>query len=211
MNDDLEQLFSCFPADGIENSGDTIYVVGPDFQLIYFNQGWSAFASENAGEPAISRNWSIGCCVLDAIPPAIRPFFEENFTKCIRESRPWEHQYECSSPEAFRRFVMHCLPLSDGKRLLIVHSLVQDAPRTLIEHQRVESLYRDEDGIITQCCHCRRVRRKEIRLTWDWVTEWVKTIPPKTSHGLCEICFGFYYNIQNDPDAEFPKTFRTTD
>ena len=201
-------LWDSYPA-AIHDAEETIYAMRPDFTLAYVNVGWMRFAARNGGEPMISLNWPIGCCVEDAIAADLRPFFAENFAKCLSERRPWQHQYECSSPELHRSFVMMTYPLGAGEGLLVINSLVQETTHTRSAHEPLEILYRDKHGIIHQCCHCRRVQRCGTEPIWDWVPDWVTACPKNTSHGLCEPCFGFYYPKQRGFTKGFPETFQT--
>lgn len=181
----------------------------PDLTLAYINLGWTRFAGRNNAEPLISLNWPIGCCVLDAIAPVLRPFFIANYAKCLRERRPWEHHYECSSAEFYREFVMMAYPLGEGEGLLVINSLVQETSHTRSSKEPIDFLYRNASGVIKQCCHCRRVRRCGNEPAWDWVPDWVTSPPQNTSHGICEPCFGFYYPKQRRSTKGFPETFRT--
>ncbi len=201
-------LWETYP-DTIHCADDTIYLMWPDFMLAYVNLGWTQFAARNGGEPAISLNWPIGSCVLDAIPAVLKRFFAENFSKCLRERRPWEHHYECSSPELYRSFVMMTYPVGAGEGLLVVHSLARETLHTRCVCKPRDILYRDLQGFILQCAHCRRVKRCGAKPTWDWVREWVTTCPANTSHGLCEPCYGFYYRNADLSTSGLQDTFRT--
>lgn len=145
----------------IHTSENTVYGVRPDLTLAYVNLGWTRFAALNGGEPHISSEWNLGRCIEDAIAPVLRPFFSDNFSKCLRERRPWEHFYECSSAELYRKFCMKTFPLGKSEGLLIVHSLVREIPQTGLAHEPLEENYRHPTGLIIQCCHCRRVRRTD--------------------------------------------------
>lgn len=201
-------LWETYP-DSIHSADDTIYLMGPDLTLAYFNLGWKRFAEQNGGEPAISLNWPIGSSVLAASATVLRPFFAENFAKCLRERRPWEHHYECSSPDLYRSFVMMTYPLGVGDGLLVVHSLTQETSHKRSVCEPLIDLYQDERGFILQCAHCRRVKRWGANQRWDWVRDWVVACPTNTSHGLCEPCYGFYYGGQRLPAKGFPEAFRT--
>jgi hypothetical protein len=192
-NSDFERLLENFHPDVLELTDETIYGLWPDLTLAYFNRGWSNFASANGGEPEISTNWPIGCLAKNAIAPVLQPFFEQNFASCLEVGKPWEHYYECSSAERDRVFLMMTYPLGKAQGLLIVNSLIQDAASSRSACEPIEARYRSEQGLITQCCRCRRVLRSGNTRAWDWVPDWVKACPPETSHGLCEPCFGFYY------------------
>lgn len=200
-------LWDSYPA-AIHNADQAIYVLRPDLTLAYVNLGWTRFAAQNGGDPMISSNWPIGSSVLTAIAAVLRPFFAKNYAKCLQEKRPWEHRYECSSPELYRSFVMMTYPLGAGEGLLTVNSLVQEMPHTRCSHEPMEALYRDQHNFILQCCHCRRVKRRGAEPRWDWVPDWVRACPANTSHGLCEPCFGFHYR-NSDQSNGFSDTFRT--
>lgn len=171
----------------------TVYGVWPDLTLAYLNPAWFRFAGENQGEPTISREWSLGRSILDAVPAPILPFFQTQYGRCLAEGRPWEHHYECSSPESYRKFHLNVFPLGNAEGLLLVNSLVAESPWTPTESPLQPDRYRARNGILIQCCHCRRFRRNDESATWDWVGVWVKQMPEQVSHGLCESCLGFYY------------------
>ena len=189
----FEPLLSDYLPEVLLTSVDTIYGLTPDLKLAYFNQGWTQFALRNGGEPEISRDWSLGRRILDAIPTALRPYFVENFGRCIAQCSPWEHEYECSSLEINQRFVLRAYPLQRSQGILVVNSPVYAGAPLGEACAPVEANYRNSDGLIIQCCHCRRVRRIGARKAWDRVPEWVSKFPHDTSHGICEPCFGFYY------------------
>ena len=189
----FEPLIAGYLPEVLSTSEDTIYGLWPDLTLAYVNQGWTQFASENGGGSEISRNWSIGRNIRDAIPPDLKPVFEQGYSKCLNENRPWEHEYECSSAEQHRRFLMRAYPLKDSQGLLIVNSTIYQGRHTEEPHEPVERDYLTADGLIIQCCHCRRVRRVASYKAWDWVPKWVVHCPPYTSHGICEPCYGFFY------------------
>jgi hypothetical protein len=206
----FQRLLSDFHPAVLHSAEETIYAMRPDLTLAYVNLGWTQFAARNGGEPLISLNWSIGSCVQDAIAPVLRPFFTDNYARCLRERRPWEHRYECSSAEVYREFVMMTYPLGEGEGLLVINSLVQqETSHTRSAHAPLDVLYRQETGLVIQCCHCRRVQRCGAERAWDWVPEWVSSPPQKTSHGICEPCFGFYFPKQRRSTKGFPEKFQT--
>ena len=172
----------------------TTYGLWPDLRLAAYNAVWLKFSQENGGEPAISTRWPLGRCILDAIPAPLRPFFIQNYQRCLTEQRPWEHAYECSSAQTYREMHMLVLPLGKAEGLVVINSLTRTAP-----HQRTAmlahvELYREASGTMTQCCHCRRMRRVDAHEVWEWVPEWVEQQPETTSHGICEPCFEFHYH-----------------
>ncbi len=204
------KLLSAFEVNSLQNDGGTIYGLWPDLTLAYFNKEWKRFAMLNGGEPQITSEWNLGRCVLEAMAQPLRPFFTDNYGRCLREGRPWEHLYECSSADLFRQLHMTTFPLGAAEGLLVVNSLRLETPHTTVACPPLDELYRNEHHIVAQCSHCRRVRRAKGIPTWDWVPAWVSNHPPNTSHGLCEPCIGFYYSPQHTNRAGFAKSFRTS-
>lgn len=204
------RLLEDFEREAIAVSEDVVYGMWPDLTLAYFNHGWNRFAEANSGQPAIRTEWTLGRRLLDAIAEPLHPFFIANYRRCLEERRPWEHTYECSSATVYRTFHMVAYPLGESEGLLVVNSL-----RLMTEHTResvpaTDGLYRNQHGMVTQCCHCRRVRRPGVADTWDWVREWVATQPPATSHGICPACFGFHYSPLRDQRQGFMQPFQAT-
>lgn len=193
----LLKLFSSFTVEALGRSGlnsttNTVFGLWPDLRLAYTNPGWARFAAQNDGEPEISRRWRIGCNVAAAISEPLRPFFVEQFARCLWEMRPWEFDFDCSSPEMFRLHRMTVYPLN-REGLLAVSSPRMESPHTRTPHPPIEDVYRNEDGLILLCAHCLRVRRPDLHNAWEWVPAWARRPPESTSHGLCEACFSYYY------------------
>lgn len=176
-------------------------VVGVDehLRIGYLNAGWFRFAAENDGEPAISGQWGLGANLWEAIPLPLQDFYRNLFATAVSSSRidalhPLLHDYECSSPDNYRRFTLSLYPLRGNQGLLLVHSLRVQTPwgEEATSLSDVEAHYRAPGGMIRQCANCRRV--KEAREDqWHYVSEWIGASPPKTSHGLCPICLDFYW------------------
>jgi hypothetical protein len=211
MDPNFERLLKEFPLEAIEMAEDTVYAIRPDLTITYVNRGWQLFAERNGGERVDSISRPIGQDLVTAISLPLRSFFSDNFAKCFREQRPWEHHYECSSADLYRRFMMTAYPLRDNAGLLVVNSLVRELPHDREVHEPLSALYRDDNGIIHQCCHCRRVRRLGSPEAWDWVPQWVSKIPPDTSHGLCSPCYGYYYPCDWATRGTLRKPFQTYD
>jgi hypothetical protein len=183
----------------LEGHPASVFGMWRDTTLAYVNPAWSAFAESNNGQPAVEREWGLGARYLDAIAEPLQPFYE----RLLQEApgvgmslRPASHTYECSSADVFRRFVMqvYCLPERSG--FVVVNSLVVEAPHDPAARpaQSPDAVrYMNTDGVIVQCSHCRRIRHAGADERWDWVPEWVEHSPRDTSHGLCPICFEYYY------------------
>jgi hypothetical protein len=191
----FEPLLQPFSVESLDRDGASIFGLWPDFTLACFNEGWRRFAAENGGVQQIAR-WGLGRSVLDAVSGSLRAFYAAAYRECLNRRSPWEHAYECSSPDRYRQFHLTAYPLGERQGLLVVNSLSIEAPHDPLErrpHQPVESMYRDARGLLHQCSHCRRVRRAVGEQAWDWVPQWVRQCPSGTSHGLCPICLSYYY------------------
>ena len=201
---DFLPLLDGFQLSVLQRDPGTIYGLWPDLRLAYTNSGWSQFAAENGGEPAISQNWGLGADITRAIAEPLRPCFQECYGQCLREDRPWVHMYECSTPAVYRAFQMKVFPLRRSAGLLVINSLKVVAAMQRPCEAPLEQRYRDGNGLILQCAHCRRVRPLDGQ--WDWVADWVKRPPPKTSHGICEVCVAYYFTIRR---GRFDPPFST--
>lgn len=187
------------PAD-IDGSHDVVFGMWPDFRLAYFNQGWVAFAQANGAPPLLTSPDYLGVSVLDICGEALRPMYETWFSAGLATGRDQLHrpqrQYECSSTIAYRNFAMTLYPLGDGQGLLAVNTLIHQGPHGEQKGPAFApdpTLYRDANGIVRQCSHCRKVQRAAAEDRWDWVPSWVDASPTRTSHGMCPLCFDFYF------------------
>lgn len=206
---EFTRLLTDFDIEALQTSSESIYGLWPDLTLAYVNKGWSQFATANEGGEAVAEKWTLGRSILDAIPAALQPFFVSNYARCLREARPWEHRYECSTATHYRQYHMLTFPLGEAEGLLVVNSLRLEEPHSRIPNDPLEELYRNDHGILTQCCHCRRMRRDGIEDIWDWVPAWVANQPPRTSHGICKPCLGFHYPAKPRPDDDVTQPFCT--
>jgi hypothetical protein len=179
----------------------SVYGLWPDLSLAYLNPAWFRFSAENHGEPAISCRWSLGAPLMAAIPDPLQTFYTDLFTTALAQipiptARPLQHEYECSSASLYRRFLMTLYPLKSGAGLLIVNTLVTERNHDADSRPPQpanEALYVDQDGIMRQCAHCRRIQVTGNADLWHWVPAWVEHCPPSTSHTLCTFCLDYYY------------------
>lgn len=184
-----------FHVASLEADHSIIYLLGPDLRIVYCNRAWDEFASLNGGI-GLNRESVLGKSVLDVIAEPLRPFFANGFAQAQKQLRPWEHDYECSSPEVFRLFHMRVLPLANSY-LLVENSLKVERPHGS-ERPAMPSYqapYLNEHGILTMCAHCRRTRRidtGEVPI-WDWVPAFLTEPPGRVSHGLCRNCRSYFY------------------
>lgn len=191
----FKKLLQGFDLLRFKNLNNTIYGLWKDFTYAYLNRAWFTFAIDNGGAPAVCEHWGLGRNLLDAICADIRPFYREHYLKCLEKDEVWEHDYECSAPQLFRHFHQTVYPLAD-QGFLVVNALVTARPhnRKVIElNDEIKKEYFDGNDIMHQCCHCRKVQSMSDCKRWDWIPAWVEKAPERTSHGICPVCYNYYY------------------
>lgn len=187
----------CFNVETLEKDPCTIFGLSSDLRLSYVNPAWFAFASANNGEPAISQRFPLGTPLAACIAGPACDYYRDAFLRVLRTGEVWDHDYECSSPEAYRIFHQSVYPLLHGGGLIVVNSMVAEQPHAetgRIPHPPIAALYTQDNGFITQCSNCRRVLRRE-QDVWDWVPAWVEHMPRNTSHTFCRLCYEYYYDF----------------
>ncbi len=177
----------------------TVYGLDAQLNIAYLNPAWFAFAQENGNQRFLEHEWVLGKNIFDAIPDALVSFYKNLFISNLDGNRsafaPKQLDYECSSPELYRRFSMHLYPLAE-EGILVVHSLVVEE-----SHQQRHSKevifkphnYIDKHGILLQCANCRRIHNLTYPERWDWVPKLIEKPYAKTSHGICSLCAEHYY------------------
>jgi hypothetical protein len=198
----FERLLAGFYRQPLDEGDDVIYGVWPDLTLAYSNARWAQFAVENDGADVLVR-WTLGASVRSAFGADLDPFYTRAFAEVLATGRIWQHTYTCPSPRQMRWFNMRALPLGrDG--LLVWNSLVSAAVLAEPPGRRPSATpYRDTNGMVTQCSHCRRVQvaaSQPAQSDWHHVPAFIKRAPSRTTHGLCPICFMYHYKSVLTPD-----------
>ncbi len=185
----------------LEHHAGSIMGLWPDNTLAYMNPAWFLFSHENGGEPDVSMRWELGASISSAIGSSLLPFYTIVFAECRRAGRPWEHAYECSSPETFRQFHMRVLPLSRNGELLIINSLHVERPHepSDVAPDCEESAYRDERNQLRNCVNCRRFRHAVDHDRWDWIPAWIEHAREQVFDALCPICADYYLSGNRQP------------
>jgi len=194
----FDRLLAPYDRDSLRRHPGTVIALDSDHRLAYLNAAWDRFAEENGGQPAIGRDWGLGAGYFDAIAEPLGAFYRDLIRRTTEEadpSHPVSHVYECPAPRMMRRFQMNLYPLGSGEGVLLVHSLVVEAPHgsDRAPHDANPDVYEDAEGIVRQCAHCRKVRHTTEADRWDWVPAWVARPPQQTSHTICDVCFAHYY------------------
>jgi hypothetical protein len=189
----------------VETHASSVYGMWKDFTLAYVNPAWMEFARDNNGEPQISREWNLGRNMMDAVSSPLQRFFENFFHDSLRtegdQMHPRQLVYECSSDRVFRQFQMTVYPVPRQEGWLVVNALLRESPHSLTlqrTHKLLDWEYVDSNGIIHQCAHCRKTKHVREANRWDWIPEWVKTVPSGTSHDLCHFCLEYFYPSDKD-------------
>ncbi len=193
-----ERLAPHFVLEQLESHPASIFGLFADGAIAYINPAWIRFARENGGFVTGPSNAWLGQRYLDVIAEPLRPFYAQLFTLAPDAGsglQPVSHVYECSTPAVFRQFAMKVYGLAKGDGFVVINTLVATRPHdhpTRVPHLPDRALYESVDGIISQCAHCRLIRRAD-GSRWDWVPAWIEQIPSGTSHGVCEVCLEYYY------------------
>lgn len=185
-----------FDLDEFDAHPGSIYALDPDLTVAYHNDGYLAFAKQNQALRTIEREWSLGRNWADALPDCLRAYYKRAVRHCLSEGEVWEHEYECSSAETYRRFHQRIYPLRERAGVLFVNSLLVEVPHDPLvrqSHAPDTPTYADEHGLIHQCSHCRRIGHPGDPNQWDWIPAWVAKAPGPVSHGLCPVCLDYYY------------------
>lgn len=188
------------PLKELEADPAVIFALDRNLRLVFCNASWDRFARENDGEAWLAEH-ALGKNIMDVVTEPLQPFYQRAYASARETAEPWEHQYECSSPEKYRAFQMRILPLPTSRGFLIVNSLVveRDHGAGRSEHLAAANAYETKDGLITICSHCRRTLRADGSKAWDWVPDHLRLRGTKVSHGLCIPCYSYFY-----PDLHGP-------
>jgi hypothetical protein len=171
----------------LDEHRSTLVAIGVQGEILWFNRAWRRFAHANGGADVLDR-FGVGAIYFEGIAGQLRDVIRDMFADSLHAGRVVEMEYECSSAEVRRTMRLRALPIP-GAGLLLEHSCIRQRAHV---SEASDALYLDGEGIIVQCSNCRRVRQSEAG-QWDWVPDWVKQPHPATSHGICEVCLGFYY------------------
>ena len=196
LDPQFKPILSGYEIDDLDAHPGSIYGLWSDMRLAFVNLAWHSFAAANGGEPAISVRWPLGESVARAFPVGLKTFLDARFNECLKNEKMVGYDYECSSPQNYRRFHQFLYPLGGGAGILVVNSLIIERPHDEEKRQAREpsdELYLAASGFLTQCAHCRRMRRAGPNEVWDWVPSYVESFPSNTSHGLCPTCFAYFY------------------
>jgi len=197
---EFEELIGTSRLESLNNHPSTVYGLDSDLNIAYLNPAWFKFADENGNKIFVTNEWSLGKNIFDSIPDVLEPFYRDLFESALNDKKSSitlrQSEYECSSPELYRRFSMHIYPMGN-EGIVVVHSLLIEEPYISSPANGVISLdevhYIDKNEIVHQCANCRRIKNLNDKERWDWIPKYIKEPHPKTSHGICPPCMQHYY------------------
>ncbi len=182
----------------LEDHPQSVFGIWPDFTLAYMNPAWFAFARRNGGDD-IAGAWSVGRSTLDAVPECLRAWYVSLFCAAPpgEDPIPLQSEYECSSADVRRRFLVKVYPLAE-KGFIVVNSLRYEVPHVQSDRSPmppIEQAYTRDDGFMNQCAGCRRMQSGTDPLSWHWVPEWVRETQANARSALCPKCAAGYSPI----------------
>lgn len=177
----------------LEVSPTVSYIVDSNTRFLYTNPAWDCFAESN-GAPQLVHEAMIGTNLFDCIPNVLKAFYSDAFAQVLKNQGIWEHSYECSSPELFRKYRMRIHLLKGRNWFLLTNPLIFERA-----HERANKASRRiyfEEGVVMMCAHCRCSRRVGNPDKWDFVPAHLRLKGldlVKVSHGLCSICQAYFH------------------
>ena len=78
-------------------SKDVVCIVDKEFKLMGYNNSWIDFAKNNNGEAALAK-FPLQTKISEAGEGPVCDYVMQGYDRAMREHKPFEHQYECSSP-----------------------------------------------------------------------------------------------------------------
>jgi hypothetical protein len=178
-------------------SADVTYIVDQELRLRGYNEAWRQFALKNGGAEVLEQ-YTFGRSILDAMSPEPRAFYENAYRRALQNRGRFDQRFECPSATVYRNLQQSAFPLVDACGLVVTNHLVEDRP--MDDAGNLPSVqYLSDQGLVVQCCHCRRVEDQVVSNKWDWVPQWVDRSPPATSHTFCPACHDFYYRSLAPP------------
>lgn len=178
--------------DTLKATAAVTYVLDSSLQFVYCNPAWDKFAGENDG-PELLGDAVIGSQLFHVIPDVLRPFYSHVFDEVRRSALVWQFVYECSSPQRHRKFRMG-VHLLNSNWLMVSNTLLVEKAHSR-ENPAHDSVYRNNDGQIIMCAHCRCSQRTDEPRRWDFVPAHLEARPLSlgVSHGLCPLCRAYFY------------------
>jgi hypothetical protein len=142
----------------LETDSAVCYVLDSQLDIAYANPAWDQFAKDNDGSD-LTADAVHGTNIFQVIPRILRRFYTRVFDEVRNKAMLWEHIYECSGPQRFRKFRMR-VHLLNPDWLMVSNTLLieEDLGWKSSAHDFV---YRNRRGLIVMCANCRSSQRTD--------------------------------------------------
>lgn len=184
------QLLNASQQEHFNRTPDVAYICDSDLRLLACNPAWELFALANRGTEILFQ-WVPGTSIADAMSGPAREYYCKRYRQALDTGEVFKEEYECSSPQRYRRFLQVAYPLGQGRALLITNSLVEEY--SVEGTDAGAERYLDDRGVIVQCSHCKRVASPEEEGAWGWVPSLAGGSDPRVSHTFCPWCLEHYH------------------
>lgn len=176
-------------------STNTIYLVWSDLTIAFLNDAWFEFARENQGNISYFKTFGVGSSIDVGGDDPMHQHFLACLTRSLREGRVVAFQYECPTPTTFRLMQVNFLPVTRDLCVISVARVVTSSHQEQGRDPRAGAAcdYEKEDGLISMCSCCRRVRVPGTEHSWDFVPSLIKNPVDNLSHTLCEPCKAYWF------------------
>ncbi len=182
-----------FDLDALDASEDVVLVLDAELRIRGVNAAYLRFGAEN-GDPGVCSRDLLGSSAVEVAHEPARSRAAALYRAALRDGDVVTDEYECSSPERHRRFQLSCYPLPGARGLLVSHHRVVEGPHP-DEAVPLADVHVDDDGVVVQCCSCRRIQDRTRTDAWDWVPALVRAPHPRTSHAYCGPCLDHLHPV----------------
>jgi PAS domain-containing protein len=184
-----------FSTRSLQLNPDVIFVLDRRHRIAYCNPAWDIFAKQNNGMH-LDGSEVVGRDCLQGAPDFLRNWYKKLYRWVRKNQKPWEHDYQCSSPQRFRAFHMRVLPVGRSY-LLVENSLLVERPHRRKSTVGPDAVYINKYGWIVMCAHCRRTERisEGGEREWHWIPAYIAKAPAPVSGGICPACVSYYFGL----------------
>jgi hypothetical protein len=188
-----------------DRCANTVMLIDPDYRIVGFNQAYVQFAKANQGE-RIEQEWGCGRCVLDCLPTVIRELVKTHYDQAFA-GEVSTYDYCCHSPLLYRKFRMRAYPYLHGTVVMEHALLIERALDGVLEldADTIAANYTNADGLIRQCCNCRKIAEVQHGRRWDYIQSLINMPMANVSHTICPLCIEELYPgrmSNNYPDVK---------
>lgn len=144
---------------------DTLYVTNRDLDVVFSNEGWDRFASENNGQELLEPGWRGN--VLASFRGRQRDRWEQIYRLLLAGRLPHhQEQVNCSSPAERRIYQMRITPVRDdtGEIVWLVHHNVRIDDESHVMSRVERQLRQVEDRTRLREEFSRRIVERHIRV-----------------------------------------------